>query len=336
MIGRKPCILVTGAATPLHRRIRLTLRAEGYDVLKASSYSRAIAMTHGYRPDLVLLDMDLPGPMDGFDFCTMIRQSLQTPIIAISVKPDLQRKVRALDLGADDYLAEPWGMDELLARLRARLRRVTAHHVPLCVECGFIQHVHKGGVASQLPQGGIAEREQLYKNDKTWDPGGGAGNNGFQVPPYISHKGGVDETWRNGLQVPQQNEMILYSYDHMLHMDVARQEVYVDSEPIYLPPKEFHLLYLLLLHAGKVLTHRFLLQQVWGEGYSQEKGYVRVCICQLRKKIAHDYILTQSSTGYLFRDREEVTKLRVPERKRAIPREGELLYLPTIAYREAR
>ncbi len=307
MIGRKPCILVTGAATPLHRRIRLSLRAEGYDVLKASSYSRAIAMTHGYRPDLVLLDMDLPGTMDGFDFCTMIRQSLQTPIIAISVKPDLQRKVRALDLGADDYLAEPWSMDELLARLRACLRRATAHHGPPFVEFGFIQHVHKGGVAG---------REQLYKNDKMWDPAGGTGNNAFQV----SH----------------QNEMILYSYDHMLHMDVARQEVYVDSELIYLPPKEFHLLYLLLLHAGKVLTHRFLLQQVWGEGYSQEKGYVRVCICQLRKKIAHDYILTQSSTGYLFRDREEVTKHRVSERKRAIHREGELLYLPTIAYREAR
>ena len=316
MIGRKPCILVTGAATPLHRRIRLALRAEGYDVLKASSYSRAIAMTHGYRPDLVLLDMDLPGTMDGFDFCTMIRQSLQTPIIAISVKPDLQRKVRALDLGADDYLAEPWSMDELLARLRACLRRATSHHGPPRVEYGFIQHVHKGGVASQLPQGGIAEREQLSKNDKTWDPDWGAGNNAFQVP--------------------HQNDMILYSYDRVLHMDVARQEVYVDSEPIYLPPKEFHLLYLLLLHAGKVLTHRFLLQQVWGEGYSQEKGYVRVCICQLRKKIAHDYILTQSSTGYLFRDREEVAKHRVSERKRATNREGELLYLPTIAYREAR
>ena len=316
MIGRKPCILVTGAATPLHRRIRLSLRAEGYDVLKATSYSRAIAMTHGYRPDLVLLDMDLPGTMDGFDFCTMIRQSLQTPIIAISVKPDLQRKVRALDLGADDYLAEPWSMDELLARLRACLRRATANHSPPFVEFGFIQHLHKGGVASQLPRGGIAERDQLSKNDKTWDPAWVAGN--------------------NGLQVAHQNEMILYSYDHMLHMDVARQEVYVDSEPIYLSPKEFHLLYLLLLHAGKVLTHRFLLQQVWGEGYSQEKGYVRVCICQLRKKIAHDYILTQSSTGYLFRDREEVTKHRGSERKRAIHREGELLYLPTIAYREAR
>src|ERR1700694_3362144 len=290
MNGRKPCILITGGPTPLHRRIRLALRAEGFDVLKASSYSRAVAMTHGYRPDLVLLDMDLPGTMDGFDFCTMIRQSLQTPIIAISVQPDLQRKVRALDLGADDYLAEPWSMDELLARLRACLRRVNAHHDPPFVECGFIQHVHKGG---------------------------------------------VDEPWRNEFQVARQNEMILYSYDHMLHMDVARQEVYVDSEPIYLPPKEFHLLYLLLLHAGKVLTHRFLLQQVWGEGYSEEKGYVRVCICQLRKKIAHDYILTQPNVGYLFRDREEVAKHHVSDRKWAIKREGELLYLPAIAYREA-
>ena len=264
MNSKKPCILVTGNATPLHRRIRLALRAEGYDVLKATSYSRAVAMTHGYRPDLILLDMDLPGTMDGFDFCTIIRQSLQTPIIAISVHADLQRKVRALDLGADDYLAEPLGMDELFARLRACLRRVTAHH--------------------------------------------------------FSH----------------QNEMILYSYDHLLLMDVSRQQVYVDSEPIYLPPKEFHLLYLLLLHAGKVLTHRFLLQQVWGEGYSQEKDYVRVCICQLRKKIARNYILTQSNIGYLFRDREEIVKHRVSDLRRTTKREGELLYLPTFAYREAR
>jgi two-component system KDP operon response regulator KdpE len=264
MNGRKPCILVTGGATPLHRRIRLALRAEGYDVLKASSYSRAVAMTHGYRPDLVLLDMDLPGTMDGFDFCSMIRQSLQTPIIAISVQSNLQRTVRALDLGVDDYLAEPLSMDELLARLRACLRRATAQH----------------------------------------------------VAPH--------------------NEMILYSYDRLLYMDVARQQVHVDSEPVYLTPKEFHLLYLLLLHAGKVLTHRFLLQQVWGEGYSEEKGYVRVCICQLRKKIPHDYILTQTTVGYLFRDKEEVAKQRITDPKRAIRRESELLYLPAIAYREAR
>ena len=106
--------------------------------------------------------------------------------------------------------------------------------------------------------------------------------------------------------LPQQNETILYSYDRVLRMDVARQQVYVDNEPVYLLPREFHLLYLLLLHAGKVLTHRFLLQQVWGEGYSREKDYVRVCICQLRKKIVHNYILTQSKAGYLFRDRDAV------------------------------
>src|SRR5438270_7350664 len=96
MNGRKPCILVTGGPNPLQRRIRLALRVEGYDVLKASSYSRAVAMTHGYRPDLVLLDMDLPGTMDGFDFCIIFRQSFCTPIIAISVMDDQKRKVRVL------------------------------------------------------------------------------------------------------------------------------------------------------------------------------------------------------------------------------------------------
>ena len=190
------------------------------------------------RPDLILLDMDLcvHRTMSGFDFCTQIRQSLSTPIIAISAVPAIRQKVRTLDEGADDYLAEPWSMDELLARVRAFLRRVHAYRIP-----------------------------------------------------------SLDET-------------ILYSYDRTLRMDVARQQVYVDDKPIYLTPREFHLLYLLLLHAGKVLTHRFLLQQAWGEGYGEETGYVRVCIYQLRKKLAHDFILTQSNVGYLFRDGEERAK----------------------------
>ena len=152
MNARKPCILVTGGAIPLHRRILLALRTEGYDVLKASSYSRAVAMTHGYRPDLVLLDMDLPGTMDGFDFCSMIRQSLQTPIIAISVQANLQRKVRALDLGADDYLAEPWSMEELLARLRACLRRVPPNDDCFAAEFGgLLCELRSKGFQAETP-----------------------------------------------------------------------------------------------------------------------------------------------------------------------------------------
>jgi two-component system, OmpR family, KDP operon response regulator KdpE len=238
MYTRKPCILVVSSASPMYRQVHLALREEGYDILKALSYSRGMAMAYSYRPDLILLDMDLSvhRTMSGFDFCTQIRQSLSTPIIAVSAVPAIRQKVRTLDEGADDYIAEPWSMDELLARVRAFLRRVHAYRIP-----------------------------------------------------------SLDET-------------ILYSYDQTLRMDVARQQVYVDDKPIYLTPREFHLLYLLLLHAGKVLTHRFLLQQVWGEGYGEETGYVRVCIYQLRKKLAHDFILTQSNVGYLFRDGEERAK----------------------------
>lgn len=266
MYARKPCILVVGTSS-LQRRVRLALHEEGYDVLKASSYSRGVAMAHGYRPDLVLLDGDISGSgtMNGFDCCALIRQSLSMPIIVVSTIDDIQQKVQALDLGADDYLTEPWSIDELLARVRACLRRV-----------------------------------------RTAAP---------QLPP-------LDET-------------ILYSYDRTLCMDIARQEISVDGESIYLTPKEFYLLYLLLRHAGKVLSYRYLLQQVWGEGYGEETSYVRVCICQLRKKLAHNFILTQSHVGYLFRDGPEGAKHNISSRKRIMKHENDLLCLPAPVYREA-
>ena len=265
MHARKPCILVIGSS-PLQRRVRLPLHQEGYDVLKASSYSRGVAMCNGYRPDLVLLDLDMPGTatMHGFDCCALIRQSLSMPILVVSAIDAIERKVQALDLGADDYLVEPWNLDELLARLRACLRRV-----------------------------------------------------------------------RTTPQLPALDETILYSYDRTVRMDVARQEVSVNGEAIYLTPKEFHLLYLLLRHAGKVLSYRYLLQQVWGEGYSEETSYVRVCICQLRKKLVHNYILTQAHVGYLFRDSPEGAKKRVSGRKRIPERQRDLLRLPVSLYKEA-
>jgi two-component system KDP operon response regulator KdpE len=263
MHTRKPCILVI-SANPLHRRVRLALSEEGYDVLKASSYSRGVAMVHGYRPDLILLDMDLSGSgtMNGFDFCAMIRQSFSMPIIVVSLIDDTRQKVHALDQGADDYLVEPWDTDELLARLRACLRRV--HPAPA-----------------------------------------------FEV---------LDET-------------VLSSYDRTLRMDVARRQVSVDGESIYLTPKEFHLLYLLLLHAGKVLTHQFLLQQVWGIEYGEEISYVRVCVCRLRKKLGHNFILTRSNVGYLFRDSPEETQRHISGHKRI---ESNLRCLPTPANPEAK
>lgn len=245
MSTQKYTILLVGNTTPRQRRIRATLQSEGYIVLRASSYSRAVAVAHGYQPDLVLLDMDLAasGNITGFECCVLIRQTLNMPIIACAEQIDMHSKIRAFDLGMDDFLTDPWGMDELLARIRACLRRV----------------------------------------------------------------------YRQGRTAPREN--VLYSYDRVLCLDVAARQVYLCGKGIYLPAKEFDLLYILLLHAGKVLTYDFLLQQVWGERHHEEKekDYVRVCICNLRKKISHLYIITQPGVGYLFPDTQEV--LRRPTRQ---------------------
>lgn len=124
MCARKPCVLIINGGQ-LHQRVQGALHGEGYNVIRASSYSRGIAVAHSYRPDLILLDMDISstGTMSGLDCCILIRQSLPMPILAISVIADIQNKVRTLDMGADDYLVEPAGIDELLARVRALIRR---------------------------------------------------------------------------------------------------------------------------------------------------------------------------------------------------------------------
>jgi two-component system KDP operon response regulator KdpE len=251
MSTRQSTILLVAGMTPLQRRIRAMLRSEGYVVLKASSYSRAVAVAHGYRPDLVLLDMDmtLVGSMTGIECCALIRKSLSMPMIAFAHQADTHTKIQAFDQGIDDFLTEPWGIDELLARIRACLRRV------------------------------------------------------------------------NGQNVIVVQESILYSYDRVLCMDVARRQVYLSGQSLSLTAKEFELLYTLLTHAGKVLTYDFLLQKVWGEGCheGQEKGYVRVCVCNLRKKIGHGYILTQPRVGYLFPDRQEGLKYpREIEQEKAV------------------
>jgi len=229
MNAGKARLLLVGGITPLERYLCQILEDKDYATLRASSCTRGETMAHGYAPDLILLDLDLPG---GETFITSIRQSLHIPLIALSENTGVAHKVRALDLGADDYLTKPWNPDELLARIRALLRRATSR------------------------VDGLAD------------------------------------------------ESILSSYDRALVLDVGRHEVRMGSQAVPLTPKEFALLSLLMRHTGKVLTHRSLLQQVWGTGYEEETGYVRVYIAQLRSKLPGDYILTQPNVGYLFRDSE--------------------------------
>ena len=208
----------------------------GYDVLIANSGEQAVEMVHLHQPDLILLDLWLPGEMDGMSVCMQVRQWSQVPIIVVSARTDEKQKVQALDKGADDYLTKPFNNDELLARVRACLRR-----------------------ASNASEG-------------------------------------------MNVQEPE----VLTSEDGYVSIDIVRRQVLAGAQEIKLTPTEFELLHQLMLHAGKVMTHRTLLQTVWGPEYGEEADYLRVYIRQLRLKIEKEpsqpkYLLTEPGVGYVFR-----------------------------------
>src|SRR6266567_7012082 len=234
MRAKSKRILVVDDEQPIQRILRRNLAMSGYDVVLAGDGKEAIEMVRLHQPDLILLDLYMPGDVSGLDVCVAVRQSLRTPIIILSAVTEEKLKVRALDLGADDYLTKPFSNDELQARVRACLRR------------------------SQMS-------ETIGDND------------------------------------PE----ILTSEDGYLHMDVARRLVRAGEQDVRLTPTEFELLRQLMMHAGKVLTHRSLLRAVWGPEYGEEADYLRVYVRQLRLKIEvvpsrPRYILTEPGVGYVF------------------------------------
>ena len=219
-------ILVVDDEPPIRKLLRLGLNAHGYDVHEAANGKSALDML-AKKPDLVILDLGL-ADIDGLTLLKAIRQRHDSlPIIVLSSRGDEAGKVAALDLGADDYVTKPFGMDELLARVRAALR-------------------HQLQVQGERPV--------------------------FQVGE--------------------------------LRVDLVRRIVSVGGREVKLSPKEYDLLRLLVQHAGKVLTHRFLLQQLWGE--PADTQYVRVYVRQLRRKIEAEperpaYLLTETGIGYRLR-----------------------------------
>ncbi len=228
-------ILVVDDEPPIQRILRRNLTVSGYEVLIAENGAQAVELARAHQPDLILLDLWLPGEIDGIGVCAQMRQWTQVPIIVLSARTDEKQKVLALDMGADDYLTKPFNNDELLARVRACLRRAA----------------------------NISEREKT-----------------------------------------QQPE-ILTSEDSYLSVNIARRQVRVGSQEVKLTPTEFELLLQLMLHAGKVLTHRTLLRAVWGPEYGEEADYLRVYVRQLRLKIEVEpsrprYILTEPGVGYVF------------------------------------
>jgi two-component system, OmpR family, KDP operon response regulator KdpE len=226
-------ILVVDDEPPITRALRAALTARGYRPVVAAGGQEALeVLASQASPDAVILDLGLPD-IEGIEVLRRIRDWSDVPVIVLTAEGAEERKIQALDDGADDYVTKPFSTPELLARLRAALR------------------YRRGG-----------------------DPSGVDG------PVY---------------EVGD------------LRVDVAHREVVADGRAVDLTPKEFAFLALLAQHAGKVLTHRMILQEVWGPDYGTESQYLRVYASQLRKKLDEDptrpRLVTEPGVGYRLVDR---------------------------------
>ncbi len=223
-------VLVVEDEPQMRRFIRAALDAHGYQVGEAVTASEALALTTSRNPDVILMDLGLPD-MDGIDLTRRLREWSRTPVIVISARGREADKVSALDAGADDYLTKPFGVDELLARIRVALRHARASQSTneTAVEFGNVR------------------------------------------------------------------------------VDFTRREVTVSGHAIHLTPTEYKMLSLLARNAGRVLTHRQIIREVWGASYAGQNHHVRVHMAELRKKIETDparprLILTEPGVGYRLRD----------------------------------
>ena len=226
MTSVRPKILVIDDEPPIRKLLRMGLTTQDYEVLEASNGKTGLEMLV-QKPDLVILDLGLPD-IQGLELLRTIRSRNEgVPIVVLSSRGDEAGKVQALDLGADDYVSKPFGMDELLARMRAALRHQLQVH---------------------------GERPIFRVGD--------------------------------------------------LSVDLVRRIVKARDQEVKLSPKEYDLLRILVQHAGKVLTHRFLLGELWDD--LTDAQYLRVYVRQLRQKIEVDperpeYILTETGIGYRLR-----------------------------------
>jgi two-component system KDP operon response regulator KdpE len=231
MATGKKVLIIDDDAT-FRNLVEQVLAQKGYQVLKASSGREGLRLMFDQRPDLVLLDVVMPG-IDGWQVCTRIREISDVPIIMITGRHKSEEDiVRGLDYGADDYLTKPVRSKELVARVQAMLRRAELPH---------LQDIRQG---------------------------------------------------------------IIYS-DDFLTVDITERKVTVNGKRVKLTPREFRLFTLLVENAGHILTHKQLLEKVWGWEYTDDVDYVRIYISHLRQKIEPDpslpkYIITEPGVGYYF------------------------------------
>jgi two-component system KDP operon response regulator KdpE len=228
-------ILVVDDEPQIRRFLRLGLEGHGYAVREAATAEAALRLAVAEQPDLVVLDLGLPD-REGFEVLGALRDWSRVPVFVLSVRNREGEKVRAFDLGADDYIVKPFGMAELLARVKAALRRRT-----------------EGRAAEPV----------------------------FRV---------------GGLEV-----------------DLAKRVVQVNDAEVRLSPKQYRLLQILVTNAGKVITHRQLLHEVWGTAHADDIQYLRVFIRKLRSRIEADparprYLLTELGVGYRLRTPEQLAR----------------------------
>jgi two-component system KDP operon response regulator KdpE len=220
-------ILVVDDETQIARVLKTALSSQGYEVKTAGEGETALNLAIDWIPDLIVTDLSMPG-MTGIELCRLVRERSQVPIIVLSVRGEEKTKVEALDAGADDYVTKPFSVSELLARVRANLRRVAAT---------------------------------------------------LESPATVVEDGDF-------------------------YINPESRVVRVREKEVHLTPKEFELLMFMARHPNKVLTHRVLLNAVWGGESVQQPEYLRVFINQLRRKVELGdpprYILTDPWVGYRF------------------------------------
>ena len=230
MATHESTVLLIEDEAEIRRFLRTSLPAHGYRLYEATTGADGLAQAKARNPDIILLDLGLPD-LDGTDVICQVRGWAAIPILVLSARDQEQAKVAALDLGADDYVTKPFGVDELLARMRAALR----HAAPSV---------------------------------------GAAGESVFALGD--------------------------------LRVDLGRRLVFVSATEIHLTPIEYKLLTTLIRYAGKVVTHRQLLKEVWGPLHVEEGHYLRVYMRQLRNKVEANpaqprYLVTELGVGYRLR-----------------------------------
>ena len=231
MTRQNPVVVVIEDDPQMRRFLRTSLRAQEFQVFEAETGRRGLVEAGTRKPDLIIVDLGLPD-MDGVEVVRALREWATLPIIILSARSTEQHKIEALDAGADDYLTKPFGLGEMLARIRVALRHSALN-----------------------PQSGAA-----------------------------------DVFTTNGLSV-----------------DLQKRLVSVNGNPVRLTPIQYRLLSVLVKHAGKVLTHRQILNEVWGPAALENAHYLRIYMSQLRHKLEADptqprYLLTESGVGYRLQE----------------------------------